>query len=444
MGVWIERAIKEAPTLLLGSLFIDAYLNERYSAPVFVGIVALLAIFYLARLLSRTWQTVFVISILSASGALLAAEVYLSHTVRSPAALREEVARQSGIPFDGRSKFEVVMALRDTGVPAVPLFSASHLRPMEWGRPPAELKTPPGQAPLFPLAGLSKTPTVFCNETGRYITYRSDERGFRNPEGGGPYDLALIGDSYTQGACVGDSENLAGLLGQSGVNALNLGIGGFGPLTELAVLTEYAAPLRPKRVIWGFSANDLQDLREELQTPFLIRYLEDGFQQGLARRQEEIDRMVGSYLEASLQSRQKRPPISGLASLAEYVRLKAVRSFIVDAMTAREVAGRKKPYTAFEKILKKARERVEAWGGTLLFLYFPSYGDVTGVGGSIRKKTLQVVNEVGLTIIDPTEVMRNRPNPKKLFPFGLPGHYNAEGYAVVADLLIAQKNLVSK
>ena len=41
---------------------------------------------------------------------------------------------------------------------------------------------------------------------------------------------------------------------------INLGVGGFGPLLELAALTEYLTPLKPPVVLWVFfEGNDLTD-----------------------------------------------------------------------------------------------------------------------------------------------------------------------------------------
>ena len=61
-----------------------------------------------------------------------------------------------------------------------------------------------GDAEVIPLGGVGSVKTVYCNEGGEYTIYDADERGFSNPKGlwGAPAEVAVIGDSYTQGACV--------------------------------------------------------------------------------------------------------------------------------------------------------------------------------------------------------------------------------------------------
>ena len=101
---------------------------------------------------------------------------------------------------------------------------------------------------LFPLAGISKKNTLFCNETGNYIFYQSDRYGFRNEDKNWDkkIDAVLLGDSFAHGACVnkGISENL-----NKKINLINLGYQGNGPLKMYASLKEYGENLNPKYII---------------------------------------------------------------------------------------------------------------------------------------------------------------------------------------------------
>lgn len=93
------------------------------------------------------------------------------------------------------------------------------------------------------------------------ISFTYDARGFRNVETFDSVDVALIGDSYVEGAYVSDDATVASVLGSTlGRPVVNLGVAGFGPSYELAALTRYAAPLRPRVVVWFFfEGNDLYD-----------------------------------------------------------------------------------------------------------------------------------------------------------------------------------------
>src|SRR5207253_2124342 len=122
-------------------------------------------------------------------------------------------------------------------------------------------------ASLLPLGGISNRLTVFCNEAGDYVKYRSDEHGFNNPPGiwsDGKAEIAAIGDSFVQGTCVPTDQPLVGVIRTEYPGTLNLGMSGNGPLLELATFEEYVTTVKPRIVLWFFfETNDLTDLAAE-------------------------------------------------------------------------------------------------------------------------------------------------------------------------------------
>jgi hypothetical protein len=108
---------------------------------------------------------------------------------------------------------------------------------------------------LHMLWGATPWATYHCD-------LRLDRDGFRNPPGPAPADLAVLGDSFVEGAQVAEPElvtaHLARLTGRA---VANLGRSGYGPQQELAVLRRYALPNRPRACVWAFyEGNDLQDV----------------------------------------------------------------------------------------------------------------------------------------------------------------------------------------
>ncbi len=89
---------------------------------------------------------------------------------------------------------------------------------------------------------------------------RTNSRGLRTAGEDGPVDVVALGDSFTFGYGVDERATWpAQLAWLSGLTVANLGIGGFGPGSELAMLRSEGLRLRPRLVLWQFFANDLLD-----------------------------------------------------------------------------------------------------------------------------------------------------------------------------------------
>jgi len=94
---------------------------------------------------------------------------------------------------------------------------------------------------------------------------RYDRNGFRNARDISQADIAVVGDSYIEGAQISDDALIATSVLQRymSTRVANLGRSGYGPQQELAVLKRYAIPLRPKVIVWAFyEGNDLKDIHE--------------------------------------------------------------------------------------------------------------------------------------------------------------------------------------
>ncbi len=115
--------------------------------------------------------------------------------------------------------------------------------------------------------GFVRKPGVYwqgrLSPEARYVTYRTDENGFRNPVGVGKADVVFIGDSFTEGASVPEEDTFVRKFGlKSKLSAVNLGRGNYGPQQELIILKRYGFRYGPGLVVWQiFEGNDLTDAR---------------------------------------------------------------------------------------------------------------------------------------------------------------------------------------
>jgi hypothetical protein len=301
-------------------------------------------------------------------------------------------------------------------------------------------------SPLFPLAGVALRPTVMgCNEDGQFRRYVADEHGFANSRGffESAHEIVLIGDSFTHGYCVDANLSYAARIRDRWPSALNLGIGGNGPLAELATLTEYAKHFRPQVVVWQYFGNDLTNLANERQHSLLPRYLDPGFSQGLSERQAEIDATIGEWVERVWAAGRER-------DLAERFRWRQVSTLF----HLREIAttlrrGRSEQNDPFAElpmlrtILLRARDLVRAWGGRLLFVFVPEweryYQPAALTGMDTRDAVLALVRSLDVPIVDLDESIRQHHDRPRLFARHelANAHFSPLGYDLMAREVIA-------
>jgi lysophospholipase L1-like esterase len=421
---------------------------------------------------SLTWSSArkvnFALVLVSTVISIYAAEATLSVWYSLPSVVQRQQlqvrlasAKKLGIPFDPRTKIEVIRDLRKRGIDAGPsLFPQLKLEPNNSTRESAFKNN---GSDFLPLASISNKMTVVCNEGGQYLTYRSDAHGFNNPENAWsatPMAVVALGDSYVQGWCVSPEDNFVALIRQRYPATLNLGIEGDGPLTMLATLREYGERLKPKLVLWFYyEGNDLVDLAKERQTPLLLNYFSAGFTQNLFDRQGEIDRALNEYsrsIEDKYETRKfeeivnLRRSFAGLSTVENLVKLGTLRQNFglmpgeaqpistVDADSLAESRARKMKdlIDLMRETLREANRSVQAWGGKIYFIYLPGRGPYESTKNGAhpdRDMVLQAVASVGLPIIDIYKVFTSEADPLSLFPMRNGGHYNEQGHQLVAE-----------
>ena len=246
------------------------------------------------------------------------------------------LAENFGVKFDTRDRIEVLIDAQTRGVDAVPaVYPRALLEPQQGGSLKSIIRIKGSE--ILPLGGISNKSSVLCNETGDYIFYQSDEHGFHNPKGlwkSVRVDLAVLGDSFAHGFCVPSDKHFIALIRRHYPATLSLGLGGNGPLLELATLKEFLPSLRPKIILWVyFEKNDLIELQDETRAPLLLQYLKRDFRQGLISRQGEIDQALLAYVEKEksqavrrMHETNKRKQMTNTKRLGEIAKLSTVRS----------------------------------------------------------------------------------------------------------------------
>ena len=391
------------------------------------GPVALLVLLFAVRIWWLSALPALTMSLAAAAAALLAADAVL-------------LAQYAGSLDAGEfaaSRLETLEGLRGAGRDAQILVHPKGLTERAVGGDSFLSPIRIGGEAVLPLAGAANTTTVMCRRPdGGWQTFESDEHGFSNPPGSwsrGAVEIVAVGDSHVQGWCVAPSESFLGRIRAAVPATANLGVAGNGPLADLGVLREFAAPLTPARVLWLFTAaNDLGDLSCEARTPLLASYLERGFRQGLPERQAAIDEALAVY---TAEAEALGSTISGLVP-REVIRRLVTLYDVRQALGLSRGAIEDVDFALLRRVLETAQHAVESWGGTLIFVYLPSRAAINGAAAG-QTTVLRLAAELGLPTIDVTGAFRNHPDPPALFEARTGTHYSPEGHALVAATVLA-------
>jgi lysophospholipase L1-like esterase len=388
--------------------------------------------------LPASWRGALALSMVSLVPALYLAEYVFSAQGDEQIA---HYAQTHGTGYDGRTKLEILTDLRQGGTEAFPSVRGKDLL-VDDGTGKLISPIQIDGRPFLPLAGVPNRTTVACNETGTWLTYQADQNGFRNPPEAWskPLDVALIGDSYTHGYCVADAAGLAGQLRRTH-RVLNLGISGIGPLSQLAILKEYAPALEPRNVIWLFyEGNDIpKDLPQESKSDLLMAYLAPGFSQNLIERADDVTRTLIPYLDDHMQDALSRID-NPYQDMIEHVTLHQLRDRLgIDPISLGFVhKNTDAMLTLFDQIIGEAKRTVGAWDGKLSVVYIPDQARFYAGGGQdpvrdhIREKVRDAVVGHGLAFIDLDPVVERPENGTSLW-YSPWSHFNEKGYRVLAQ-----------
>lgn len=330
--------------------------------------------------------------------------------------------KNHGVKYDNRSKYELYKDLNKSGNYVVTIAGKLYNSILE-------------KENFFPLSGISNSNTINCNENGYFSIYKSDRFGFNNPDNlweKKDIEYLIVGDSFVHGNCVNRPNDITSVLRNiSKKNAINLGYSHHrGPLMQYASLREYLNP-NVKKVIWVyFEGNDLYDLNNELKNKILIKYFNDlSFNQNLKSNQNRIDRIAKKIISKKL------PKTKNESLLFKFSKLYYTRDLIRLTLTPRTVLLDNK--LELKKILKLTKDLIEKNNSKLFFVYLPNYNRYTSKYVNTNYDQIKkIIDELQIPFIDiHNEVFSKEQNPLNLFPFGINGHYNIEGYRKTAKVI---------
>ena len=402
--------------------------------------VSAVGFLFSARFLTRDWRMAVLIVTIVVTVSLFLADIFLFWYGHHN--FGRMVSAGFDLSFDIRSRETVVRTLRERGdtgaIPMIPplaiVYSESHLLI--------------NQRPISPLAGVSGQTTVTCNEAGIWLTYMSDERGFRNPKGlwDGPVEIALLGDSFGHGLCLPDEMGIAGRIRAVFPRTLNLSYSSHDPLLELATLREYLTNRKPRIVLWLFyEGNDFRDLAHALDKNNIFpRYLENPqFRQNLEDIQADVN---AALIEHARRAEAKRLAATAYSPVDTLLLRNLRQIFGLALHSSSDISPiNKDVLPVFEKIMAAAKAEVSAWGGQLVFVYLPQASRILSRGESrfdplfeYREFVLDTIHRGDIPLIDLVPIFTAQPRPRSLWEveYYPSNHYSERGYGLVVDQIL--------
>lgn len=305
---------------------------------------------------------------------------------------------------------------------------------------------------IAPLAGTSFSKTLYCNENGYFSSYDSDRYGFNNNDS--RWDVSeteylVIGDSFAQGACVNEPDDIASQLKKiSNKSVLNLGYGGNGPLSEYAILREYM-PKNVKKIIWiYFEGNDLINLSSELGHPILKNYINDeNFSQRLRNKQNKIDKIIEEKIFSENQELLKieRDIAEFDISQSSFVKLIKLYNFRKLLKTATNYSlntNETNIPNEFKIIMDLTNQFAKKNNTQLFFVYLPEYNRYAkNYKNKNYSEIISIINELNIPIIDLHKDFLEKKIIKILYyPKLSRGHFNSLGYKEVSKIIFNKTN----
>lgn len=398
-------------------------LKDEYYLKYYIILILLILFSIISFFLSKKIKDYLIISVISIIFSLYISEGYLLYKYQ----IKKEIAyeKKTGKKYDTRIKLEFFEHKKIKNKDIKLSFHKGYLKKEDT---------------IFPFGGISNVETIHCNENGYYSTYKSDRYGFNNPDEeweNTNLEYVLLGDSYTQGACVNRPNDISSVLRiLSNKSVLNLGYSSNSPLIEYAVLREYIEQ-NVKNVIWMYyERNDLKGLENELKNKILINYfINPKFSQNLKNKQFQIDNLINKIIIRE-QEQLSKIEIDNLKNrIIKFIKIFRVRLIFNKNRYLMSIENLTKPQPEFKKILQLTKDFTKKRNMKLYFVYLPEYARYSGKYDNTNYlKVKKIIEELDIEFIDiPSEVFDKEDDPRQLFPFQLMGHYNSKGYKKVAN-----------
>ena len=318
---------------------------------------------------------------------------------------------------------------------------------------------------IYSFSHISNSLIVTCNESGTWQHYKSDKYGFHNPEDiitnkDSKYVL-ILGDSFAEGICVKDGDDVGNQLRKLKYNVLNLGKAAGGIIQANAIYREYKSYVKGKKpdvvILLFYGVNDILDTFNESRYPNISNYFYNpDFSNNLIKKQNKIDEMWKNifeityekkfYYERKKKEKEKNKLLAERNTRSEQLfwrvaKLNSLRKMIFKYLDKKPT---EEHYNIYKKAISKLNQEVII-NSKLIVVYLPNGEELQNNDLRINKRAIEILNNLNIDSINLFNAFKkdNFPIYFDAYPYG---HYNSKGYNSLARTIdkYLKKNLFQK
>ena len=300
----------------------------------------------------------------------------------------------------------------------------------------------------FTFSNFSNSIVRHCNESGKWLKYKTDKYGFNNENVSynKKIDVIFLGDSFFEAHCVERKDNTSSLLSEkSGKNIVNLSVSGSGPLDYLGIYKEYGKNLNPKEIyIFFYEKNDLRDLEERLKYSSIKKYLNrDHINYGYTDKISQIDYQLSKQFDLYFNGKNEKKNNSYFENFINFFTLLKTRIFIQNLYISYNWDNQnyfllKKNEKILKKIFREFKYLSDHDSFKVNFVYVPSANFINKNKQSKIKDLLFSIVREDLNphnFID-LEFHLDNYDHEELYPFGLKNrHFSENGHKIISEYL---------
>ena len=367
---------------------------------------------------------------------------------------RIEIAKGRGLEYDTRTREKAFLDFKKDNNDLEPAFYYSPIF-----RFSKTFNNAKKNNELIPFRGPINSKSLTCAEDLKYKLIENDKFGFKNSNSIYEKEInsMLLGDSYAEGSCQISENDIAGNLIKKGFPTVNFGVGATSPLVSLGIMREFGKMIVPKNFIYlYYEGNDLEGLNWEKNDNHLISYIDDEYNINYLEKYDQIEKFL------KLSSAESMSYINSFEEKKypdEKITLKKIKENIIDILELKKIKYivrhniLNKKHTEYDLdlfflIIKKMNLEAKKHNSNLIFVYVPdstryiSFPKTAALNEAMNLKNeiLGVVSETNITIIDLTNFFDVAENVEQYFPLGYIGHFNANGYKKISEIIATKLN----